>query len=142
MSDQSGLVLLVLRFGSALLLYAFLAWSLLIIWRDLMAQSHQIITRLPPAILLSYEDQDTQLRFSLPQVYLGRDPICECHLEDETVSSKHARLSFRQNQWWIEDLDSHNGTFLNEQKLEIPTALAEGDQIRCGGVVFNVWFDN
>lgn len=50
------------------------------------------------------------------------------------VSRKHARLSQAEGQWLLEDLNSLNGTFVNERKLisETPVPLKSGDVIRCG----------
>lgn len=56
-------------------------------------------------------------------------------IPDPSVSRKHAELSFRDGQWMIRDLQSSNGTFLNEQRIAHPTLLRNQDQIRCGGTV-------
>lgn len=54
---------------------------------------------------------------------------------DVAVSRRHAELSYRDGQWAIRDLDSSNGTYLNEQRITKPTLLRHHDQIRCGGTV-------
>jgi pSer/pThr/pTyr-binding forkhead associated (FHA) protein len=41
-------------------------------------------------------------------------------------------LYFKQNQWWVEDLGSTNGTFLNLEPLSAPVILVDGDQIKIG----------
>ena len=69
---------------------------------------------------------------------IGRDPACECPVDDEAVSARHARLSYHHNQWWLEDLDSTNGTLLNQEKLAIPTVVISGDEFRCGGTRFTI----
>lgn len=53
------------------------------------------------------------------------------------VSRRHARLMLRNGQWLIEDLNSTNFTFVNNQRLTpgAPLALKDGDQIRMGRVV-------
>ncbi len=56
-------------------------------------------------------------------------------LPDPSVSRRHAELSFRDGQWMIRDLNSSNGTFVNEQRISGPTLLRTQDQIRCGGTV-------
>lgn len=56
-------------------------------------------------------------------------------LPDPSVSRQHAELSFRDGQWLICDLNSSNGTYVNEQRIGRPTLLRNQDQIRCGGTV-------
>ncbi|HET6430240.1 MAG TPA: ATP-binding protein [Phycisphaerae bacterium] len=53
-------------------------------------------------------------------------------LSDSTVSRRHARLSREKGRWFIEDLGSANGTFLNSARITRPARLHVGDQIRCG----------
>ena len=53
-------------------------------------------------------------------------------LTDGTVSRQHARLSQRDSNWYIEDLGSVNGTYLNGVRVNRPVRLHLGDQIRCG----------
>ena len=52
------------------------------------------------------------------------------------ASQEHARISYRQGQYWIEDLGSLNKTYLNEVPITQLTVLANGDRIRIGDVIF------
>ncbi len=53
------------------------------------------------------------------------------------LSRRHARLTLRDNQCWIEDLNSVNWSYLNNQRLspERPTPLKDGDLLRLGNVL-------
>ena len=138
---MSGPVFLVLRFLLALGLYAFLAWAFLNLWRDLRQQSALLAIRQVPPISLTITsvDQPPQVRyFNQPEITIGRDPACECPLDEETVSARHARLSYHHGQWWLEDLDSTNGTLLNQERLSTPTVVISGDEIGCGNTHLNV----
>lgn len=137
MSEQ---VFLVLRFLMAGLLYVFLGAVLYLLWQDLRQYGLRAIPQLPTPIILHYERDGEffPLRFTDPEVLVGRDPACNCPLEDTTVSAQHARLSFRQGQWWAEDLHSTNGTYLNQEQVTLPTVLASGDQLRCGQVILSI----
>ena len=53
-------------------------------------------------------------------------------LNDDYASSHHARLLPRGGEWFLEDLDSRNGTFLNGQRVEQPEKLQPGMEIRIG----------
>ena len=49
--------------------------------------------------------------------------------QDREVSGKHAKIFFDGNAYLIEDLDSSNGTYVNNQRTDHPTPLHEGDVI-------------
>lgn len=137
---MSGVVFLILRLGLTLGLYAFLFWALFTLWRDLQGQVKGLSARQPPPItLLRLVGAETvPLRFAGPEVIIGRDPVCDCVLNDNTVSAQHVRLSYRQGQWWVEDLRSTNGTFLNLERVVVPLVVTSGDQLRCGQEVFTI----
>jgi len=63
---------------------------------------------------------------------VGRAPECELRLEDTYASQQHARLFARNDSWFVEDLGSTNGTFVNDQKLAAPAKLQPGDTVRVG----------
>lgn len=67
---------------------------------------------------------------------IGRRPACDVVLRDDSVSGQHARLSYRQHAWQIEDLGSTNGTYVNGHRLRRPATLAAGDVIRIGMAVW------
>jgi pSer/pThr/pTyr-binding forkhead associated (FHA) protein len=145
MSDISGALLLGLRFSLAIVLYAFLGWSILTIWRELKQLAISTSNRQIPAIYLTAVQNTKQLdkmKFNFPQIYIGRDPSCEFYLDNSTVSSKHSRIYYHLDQWWIEDLKSSNGTTINDQPVVIPTVLTDNDILRCGEVEINVAFSN
>jgi pSer/pThr/pTyr-binding forkhead associated (FHA) protein len=66
---------------------------------------------------------------------VGRAPECELRLDDTYASQQHARLFARNNSWFVEDLGSTNGTFVNEQKLAAPAMLQPGDKVRVGQTI-------
>lgn len=137
---MSGPVLLVIRLILVIGLYAFLAWALLTIWRDLKRQSEtQRSRQAPPITLLKKTEQDwTPFHFTSLEILVGRDPLCDCHLDDKTVSAEHARLSYHHSQWWIEDLHSRNGTYLNQEAVSSPVVVTSGDELHFGQIVFRV----
>ena len=71
-------------------------------------------------------------------VTVGRAPECELRLDDTYASSQHARIFGKNGSWYVEDLGSTNGTFVNEQKLAAPAMLQPGDRIRVGGTVLEL----
>ncbi len=130
-----GALVLALRILLVLALYAFLGWAIWTIARDLKRAGLQAKPRDIPVIRLEVRTRSGQAvsrAFTQPEVTLGRDPVCDILLDEETVSARHAKLSYHHNQWWLEDLSSTNGTNLNDARLNTATVLTSGDEIRCG----------
>jgi hypothetical protein len=69
-------------------------------------------------------------------IILGRGEQADIRLEDPFASSRHARIHEQGNVVVIEDLDSTNGTYLNEELLETPRPLHPGDRVRIGDSEF------
>ena len=145
MADFSATILLGLRMVMVVALYAFLGWSVMVLWRDLRNQAQTLSKQKVPTLeisLMNGDGKSEELRFTSPDIVIGRHPSCEWVLANETVSSRHARMVYHHDQWWLEDLNSRNGTFLNGATLEAPAVLANQDQVRCGQVSFSVSFDD
>jgi pSer/pThr/pTyr-binding forkhead associated (FHA) protein len=63
---------------------------------------------------------------------LGRAGQADIALDDVYVSDEHAEILPDDGGWSVRDLGSTNGTFLNGAKIQRPTPLAVGDQLRLG----------
>ena len=126
-----AVLVLILRYALTVVLYAFLGWVIYTLWRDLRFQSQVVTTQKVPPITLAFEAdvEGTQRVFTKPEVVIGRDSDCDFQITDEAASSRHARLTYRYLQWWVEDLQSTNGTFLNDQRVETSTVIIKGDEL-------------
>jgi DNA-binding winged helix-turn-helix (wHTH) protein len=67
---------------------------------------------------------------------LGRDSDSVVPIEAATVSRRHARLRIAGGEAYLDDLGSHNGTFLGEQRVSGPVRIGDGDEFRLGSVPF------
>ena len=67
---------------------------------------------------------------------MGRGDQAEIRLEDPFASSHHARLIRQGSVIVLEDLNSTNGTYLNEELLSGPQPLHQGDRVRIGDSEF------
>lgn len=68
-------------------------------------------------------------------VLIGRHPTCTVRFDPETelaVSARHAVIEQRYDIWWLRDLSSTNGTWLNGQRISTPAKLSSGDRILFG----------
>ncbi len=133
---MSAILLLALRILLAAALYGFLGFAFYTLWRDLKHESQLLAARQPPPITLVtlLDSPPVNRQFSTPEITLGREPSCEFSIQDQTVSSRHARLTYRQQQWWLEDMASTNGTFLNGDAVTAPVVVTHGDEVRLGQV--------
>ena len=137
---MTGMILLLIRAILALTLYAFLGWAFITIWRDLRQQKTTVQNQQLPEINLHIQNGEEVVNqlFQGTEVTLGRDPTCECTLISETVSARHARFTYHHGQWWLEDLNSTNGTIINGQPLTTAIVVIPGDQIHCGDIQINI----
>jgi hypothetical protein len=74
----------------------------------------------------------TTLPLASSAILIGRAPSCTLVLDDDYSSSRHARVFPQDGEWWVEDLGSTNGTFLGKEKVEQPTPVRAGAQIKVG----------
>ncbi len=65
---------------------------------------------------------------------VGRWPGSEILIPDPYTSSEHAYVLVREGRWWVDDLGSTNGTFVNGARIDRPTPLNDGDEVRFGRV--------
>jgi pSer/pThr/pTyr-binding forkhead associated (FHA) protein len=131
---MAAIIVFLLRLILIILLFAFVGWTIFTLWRDLKFQSQILLAKNIPVISFSSDQTfgSEKISFTKPEISVGRDPSCDILLSDDTISSRHAKIYFRNSLWWIEDLLSTNGTYLNEERLETPTILISGDEIRIG----------
>jgi adenylate cyclase len=63
----------------------------------------------------------------LPELTVGRSPACDVCLQFPTVSGKHCRLNLHEGYWFVQDLKSSNGTWVNgvrcQQQCLLPDSV-------------------
>lgn len=125
-----------LRILFVLLSYTFVGWISYSIYRDLRWHifGYQENVILPITLKANLGQSTFTKQFVNREVILGRDPACHFSLEDERISLRHCKLTFHHKHWWAEDLDSTNGTFINETPITTPTIITEGDLLKLGHI--------
>lgn len=68
-------------------------------------------------------------------IEIGRAPTCDIPIDHESVSRRHARVLRKGPTYWVEDLGSTNGTFVNDGRVAAHD-LAQGDQLKIGRTIF------
>ncbi len=71
-------------------------------------------------------------------IVIGRSAECDVRLEDNFLSSRHARIANDGGDLSIEDLGSTNGTYVNQELVKGRVHLERGDIVQVGGVLFEV----
>jgi pSer/pThr/pTyr-binding forkhead associated (FHA) protein len=94
-------------------------------------------------MLLRYTKKDgTQMEFELGErpITIGRSPEADVVVLDEKVSRIHCGIRLWDGEFYIKDLKSRNGTYLNDQLIEV-AKLKQGDRIRVGSVLLSFELD-
>ncbi len=141
---MTALLVLILRVALAIALYAFLWRIFLTLWQDLKQQGEFLSSQKKLGIhihAVMENGKDIQRRFIQSEVTIGRDPNCDFPVMDEAISAHHVRISHHHTQWWLEDLNSTNGTFIGKSQVTVPIVLITSDQFRCGGTNFTILVD-
>ena len=73
------------------------------------------------------------------ELTVGRASGCQVALPDDSYASQlHARVFRKDGRYWLEDLGSTNGTYLNAKPVTAPVALRRGDRVQVGRTVLEV----
>ena len=83
--------------------------------------------------ILGIDKENRIIELGEEDVIIGRIPECGICLSIENVSREHARVIFRNEEYFVEDLGSTNGTYVNGIKI-VKCVLRNSDQINIGGV--------
>jgi pSer/pThr/pTyr-binding forkhead associated (FHA) protein len=136
---MSGILVFILRLILVASLYSFLIWAIYTLWRQLQLKGSEVIDFAVPEITLSIHDpEEIRKSFTNPEITLGRESICDFTVANDIVSSYHARLRYAQKQWWVEDLQSTNGTFLNYERIYTPTVIVSGEELKLGKIKIQI----
>lgn len=135
--DAALLSIWVLRLIFLGLLYLFLYFVVRALVRDLRAAAREPTAELGRLVVLASPSGEppTASTFALDAITsLGRDVNNSIVLDDEFVSATHAALTYRGRAWYVEDLGSTNGTFVNGSQVDGLSPIAFGDEVQVGQV--------
>lgn len=159
MSELSALTLTIIRLGFLAILWLFVLTTVSVMRSDLFGT--RVISRgpavpraakapKPPKVPKAKKGTPnnlvvtggalagTSVRLGETPVTLGRAQDCTIVLDDDYASSRHARIFPQDGQWWVEDLGSTNGTYLDRNRLTSPTTVPLGVPVRVGKTVLEL----
>jgi len=148
-------LLTILKFCFLAVLYLFFVRVLRAVWAELREPAPVAVPAVAPAQPVAAKQAwaskgGSRLRVIEPaatrgQTYdlndeltLGRAAGCQVTIDDTFVSQLHARLFRRDSQYFVEDLGSTNGTYLNRKKVSAPIAIRKGDRLQVGKTVLEL----
>jgi pSer/pThr/pTyr-binding forkhead associated (FHA) protein len=133
-----------LRLLLIVLSYTFVGWIGYIIYTDLrqIKTGHNKISPAPITLIAQIDQKVIERKFQKPEIILGRDPACDFPLDDGTISLRHCKLLYHHKQWWAQDLQSTNGSYLNNSLIETNTILTDSDELQLGSIKLSIKFTN
>src|SRR3954470_9250822 len=123
------------------LIYLFLARVIAALLRDLRAAAREPTERPGRLVVLASPSGEPPAgqAFGLEVITaLGRDVNNAIVIEDPFASADHAVLTYRGRSWYVEDLGSTNGTFVNGIPVEGVGAIGFGDEVQVGEIRFRL----
>lgn len=160
---MSELTLTMLRLGLLILLWVFVLTTVSVLRRDLYGT--RLVTRTPKAaaprgaaptpasggsaggsnrgaprklVVVEGSMLGTTLDLSNGEIVVGRAPECSLVLRDDYSSGRHLRIFDEQGRWFVEDLDSTNGTFMGRDQIRGRHPIEVGTQLRIGRTVLEL----
>ncbi len=152
-------VLTILKFCLVALVYLFLLRVLRAVWVEITTdrapstpnQPAPLISTDPPPTrkqkkqiptptlkVLEPIEQLGTLHAMQPEMTIGRAPGCAIVIHDTFASQLHARVFLRDGLWFVEDLGSTNGTWVNRTRVHGPARLEIGDRLKVGDTIMEL----
>jgi pSer/pThr/pTyr-binding forkhead associated (FHA) protein len=93
-----------------------------------------------PSHVIVTEGSNVGERAELDQapILIGRGSDAAIRLDDDYVSTRHARIAASGDQWFVEDLGSTNGTYIGTVRITQPTTITLGTQVRIGKTILEL----
>lgn len=156
---MTPIVVQAMRAGFLILLWLFVFAALRVVRTDLFGAGQSRVAAVPPRqgrparpagrskrrgrtarvlVVTSGSLAGTRITLGEQPVMIGRANDSTLVLTDDYASSRHARLTQRDGEWFVEDLGSTNGTYLDRNKVTAPMPVPPGVPIRIGKTVLEL----
>ena len=83
-------------------------------------------------LVVSGENAGARAELADAPLLIGRGSDAAIRLDDDYVSTRHARVAASGDEWFVEDLGSTNGTYIGSTRITQPTTIGVGTQVRIG----------
>jgi len=139
--DPFLLAIWIVRLVFLALLYLFLVFVVRALLRDLRSASREPAAELGRLVVVASPQGDPPLGSAYPLdavTGIGRDVNNAVVVDDPFASAEHAVLTFRGRTWYVEDVGSTNGTYVNGSRIDGLAPLGFGDDVQVGQVRFRL----
>ncbi len=89
-------------------------------------------------IVVEGDNPGTRAELADAPLLIGRGSDAAIKLDDDYVSTRHARIVASGDEWFVEDLGSTNGTYVGPVRITGPTTIAPGIQVRVGKTILEL----
>jgi len=150
----SELTLTLIRLGFLAVLWLFVLSAVSVVRSDMFGERVDSRTAVKPAkapkpakpakprrgdrhaprslVVTSGPNQGQSAPLSSQPILIGRGTDAAIRLDDDYVSTRHARVASNGEQWFVEDLGSTNGPFLGQARVDHPMPVPPGAEVRVG----------
>jgi hypothetical protein len=129
--------------GKVVLLGAMYLLLAVVVWMEARELAHATTRRvspiapvrsrkIPAQLVLVEGNGPPSVDLVPPETLIGRDGSCHVTIPDSSVSHRHARIYHSDGEWYVEDMGSTNGTFVNDRPLTRAVVLRPGDTVSVG----------
>lgn len=126
----------ILNYAFVLLLFLFIAYIARDLGKGLNVTASQKLEHGLNVVITPLDHPDKPYFFQMTHksISIGRSPKCDIVLEDLYVSTMHARIIYENQVLILEDLNSANGTLLNNKRIQGAVSITLMDRVRIGRV--------
>ena len=89
-------------------------------------------------VVVEGENPGTRAELADAPLLIGRGSDAAIKLDDDYVSTRHARIAASGDEWFVEDLGSTNGTYVGPVRITQPTTIGLGVQVRVGKTILEL----
>ena len=147
------IVVQIFRFGFLLLLWLFIFAAFRVVRADLFGGRAGRVAAVPPRaaaakkrgsrgartlVVTAGPLSGTKITLGDQPILIGRADDSTLVLDDDYASTRHARIAPQGDDWYVEDLGSTNGTYLDRTKVTAPTHMPLGVPVRIGKTVIEL----
>jgi pSer/pThr/pTyr-binding forkhead associated (FHA) protein len=89
-------------------------------------------------VIIAGAREGLEIPLDADHLTIGRSAQSGLVIRDEYTSTNHARLQLWNGDWVIQDLGSTNGTFVDNQRVSVPTPVAPFTPVSVGSTIFEL----